>query len=73
MLLAAARALGEKSPALKDRNGSLLPPLRELRAVARHIAAAVATQAMEEGLAERLTQEELARRIVQCQWVPSYE
>ncbi|MBL9118907.1 MAG: NAD-dependent malic enzyme [Phycisphaerae bacterium] len=72
MLLAAARALGEKSPALKDRNASLLPNLRELRAVARHIATAVALQAMREGHAPPMEREELARRIAETQWVPSY-
>ncbi len=72
MLLAAARALGEKSPALKDRNGALLPNLRELRSVARHIAAAVAVQAQNEGLAPPMDREELARRIAATQWVPAY-
>ena len=72
MLLAAARALAEKSPALKDRNASLLPSLRDLRAVARHIAAAVAVQAQKEGLAPPMEREELARRIAASQWVPAY-
>jgi malate dehydrogenase (oxaloacetate-decarboxylating) len=72
MLLAAARALGEKSPALKDRNAPLLPSLRELRSVARHIASAVARQAQKEGLAPPMDREELTRRIAATQWVPSY-
>jgi malate dehydrogenase (oxaloacetate-decarboxylating) len=72
MLLAAARALGERSPALTDRNGSLLPPLRELRSVARHIAAAVARQAMDEGLAPVIDSQMLARRVAECQWMPAY-
>ncbi|MBS0196195.1 MAG: NAD-dependent malic enzyme [Planctomycetes bacterium] len=72
MLLAAATALAEKSPALKDRNASLLPNLRDLRAVARHIAAAVAVQAQAEGLAPPMDREELARRIAAAQWVPAY-
>ncbi len=72
MLLAAATALAEKSPALKDRNDSLLPSLRDLRAVARHIAAAVAVQAQTEGLAPPMDREELARRIAAAQWVPAY-
>jgi malate dehydrogenase (oxaloacetate-decarboxylating) len=73
MLLAAARALGEKSPARKDRSGSLLPPVRELRAVARHIAAAVGMQAQQDGVAPPMEREELARRIAANQWMPSYE
>lgn len=73
MLLAAARALGDCSPARKDRNGSLLPPVRDLRAVARHIAAAVALQAQQEGLAPPIGREDLARRIAASQWTPTYE
>lgn len=72
MLLAAARALAERSPALTDRNASLLPSLRELRAVARHIAAEVSLQAMREGLAPPMEREALARRIAETQWVPAY-
>ncbi|MBL8762593.1 MAG: NAD-dependent malic enzyme [Phycisphaerae bacterium] len=72
MLLAAARALGEKSPALRDRNASLLPSLRDLRAVARHIALAVAMQAQSEGLAAPMSREELTRKIAATQWVPAY-
>ncbi len=73
MLLAAARALGEKSPARKDRNGALLPPLKELRGVARHIAAAVGVRAQEDGVAPPMEREELARRIAATQWMPAYE
>lgn len=72
MLLAAARALAEKSPALKDRNGSLLPSLRDLRAVARHIALAVAKQAQREGSAPAMDHDELTRRIAESQWTPAY-
>jgi len=72
MFLAAARALAEKSPALSERNASLLPSLRDLRAVARHVAAAVAQQAMKEGLAEPVEREQLARRIAATQWAPAY-
>jgi malate dehydrogenase (oxaloacetate-decarboxylating) len=72
MMLAAARALAEKSPALRDRNAPLLPALRELRTVARHIAEAVATQAQKEGLAASMPPEELRRRIADTQWTPAY-
>lgn len=72
MLLAAARALAEKSPALSDRNGSLLPSLRDLRAVARHIALAVAKQAQREGAAPPMEHDELTRRIAESQWIPTY-
>src|ERR1700759_2667763 len=45
MMLAAARKLGEHSPALKDPSGSLLPPLTAIRHVAAEIAVAVGMQA----------------------------
>jgi malate dehydrogenase (oxaloacetate-decarboxylating) len=45
MMLAAARALGEHSPARTDPSGSLLPALRDVRAVARAIATAVGLEA----------------------------
>ena len=41
MMLAAARALADNSPAIKDPSGSLLPPLTDLRRVAVEIAVAV--------------------------------
>ncbi|MFZ4573556.1 MAG: NAD-dependent malic enzyme [Phycisphaerales bacterium] len=72
MLLAAARALAEKSPTLTDRNALLLPRLRDLRAVARHVALAVATQAIKERLAEPIDKEDLIERIAQTQWLPAY-
>ncbi len=72
MFLAAARALAEKSPALIDRNAPLLPSLRDLRAVARHIAAAVAERAQAEGLAPAMERDVLERRIEAAQWTPAY-
>ena len=72
MFLAAARALAEKSPALIDRNAPLLPSLRDLRAVARHIAAAVAKRAQAEGLAPTMDRAVLERRIEATQWTPAY-
>jgi malate dehydrogenase (oxaloacetate-decarboxylating) len=73
MLLAAARALGEKSPALTDRNAPLLPPLRDLRHVARHIALAVSRQAQADGVAPPITDRDLAERIAINQWEPRYD
>jgi xanthine dehydrogenase iron-sulfur cluster and FAD-binding subunit A len=46
IMLAAARALGGNSPALKDASASLLSPLTELRRVAAEIAVAVGIEAM---------------------------
>jgi malate dehydrogenase (oxaloacetate-decarboxylating) len=51
MFLAAARAVAEVSPARKDSNDTLLPPVSDLREVSFHVARGVAKQAAEEGLA----------------------
>jgi len=72
MMLAAARALGEWSPALKDPNAALLPGLGEIREVARGVALAVGMAAQRDGVAEATTSEELHARIVATQWVPEY-
>jgi malate dehydrogenase (oxaloacetate-decarboxylating) len=72
MMLAAARALGEHSPARTDRNGSLLPALRDVRAVARTIATAVGLEAQRAGLAPATSPEELRRRVDAAQWTPEY-
>ncbi|MGH8618188.1 MAG: NAD-dependent malic enzyme [Burkholderiales bacterium] len=73
MLLAAARALGEQSPALRDPNGSLLPAIKDIRQVARTIAVAVARQAVAEGLAPRAGAAQLKARVAASQWKPAYD
>jgi malate dehydrogenase (oxaloacetate-decarboxylating) len=72
MLLAAARALAEHSPARTDSNGSLLPALRDVRAVARAIAVAVGREAQQAGLAPKTSADELAARVAASQWSPVY-
>jgi malate dehydrogenase (oxaloacetate-decarboxylating) len=72
MMLAAARALGEHSPARTDPTGSLLPALRDIRAVARAIATAVGLEAQRSGLAPATSPEELRDRVAAAQWAPEY-
>ena len=72
MMLAAARALGANSPALKDPSASLLPPLTDIRRVAADIALAVGIEAQRNGVAPKLGQEELRRRVHESQWTPAY-
>ncbi|HUJ31480.1 MAG TPA: NAD-dependent malic enzyme [Candidatus Acidoferrum sp.] len=72
MMIAAAKALGENSPALRDPVASLLPSLKDLRQVARDIAFAVGTEAQRAGLAEPSSPEELRDRIAATQWTPEY-
>jgi malate dehydrogenase (oxaloacetate-decarboxylating) len=72
MMLSAARALAGNSPALKDASASLLPALTDIRNVAVQIALAVGAEAQNAGLAPRLTEDELRRRVVAAQWTPAY-
>ncbi len=50
MFLAASRALAELSPSRDDPSRTLLPPVSDLRRVARHVAIRVVEQARREGL-----------------------
>jgi malate dehydrogenase (oxaloacetate-decarboxylating) len=72
MLLAAARALGEYSPARTNPFGSLLPALRDVRGVARAVAEAVGLEAQRAGVAPKTSPEELRARVAATQWTPEY-
>jgi malate dehydrogenase (oxaloacetate-decarboxylating) len=72
MMLAAARALAENSPALKDSSASLLSPLNDIRRVAAEIALAFGLEAEKEGFAPKTTEEELRQRVIRNQWTPAY-
>lgn len=72
MFVAAARALSELSPARRDSSQPLLPPLSEVRDVAKRVAVAVAMQAQRDGLADPLSQDELTARIEATMWTPDY-
>jgi len=71
-MLAAARALATNSPALKDPSASLLPPLPDIRRVAADIALAVGIEAQRDGVAPKLSEDELRRRVHETQWIPAY-
>jgi len=72
MMLAAARTLGANSPALKDPSASLLPRLPDIRRVAAEIAFAVGIEAQKAGVAPRMPEDELRRRVIAAQWTPEY-
>jgi len=72
MMQAAARALAANSPALKDPSASLLSSLKDSRRVAVDIAVAVGIQAQKDGVAPKLTEDELRRRVLETQWTPAY-
>jgi malate dehydrogenase (oxaloacetate-decarboxylating) len=73
MMVAAGRALGANSPALKDPNAALLPVLTDVRQVAIEIAVAVATEAQKAGVAPATTPEELRASVIANQWAPEYD
>ena len=70
MLTAAATAIGRL--AAENLDGGILPPITESRHVARHVAFAVATTAVEQGLAEPMDHDEVAERIERSSWTPVY-
>jgi len=72
MMMAAAKALGDQSPALKDPAASLLPNVRTIRNIAREVAYAVAAQAHDEGLAPEFNKEKGRQAVTESQWTPEY-
>jgi len=72
MFLAAAYALSELAPALKDPTDSLFPPADQIPEAAKIIAYAIAVQAQKEGLAAMLSPDELHDRIEETFWNPQY-
>ena len=73
MFEAAARALASASPARTDPTRPLLPPVTELREVARIVARAVARIAREEGHSPHLDDKQIDARIDRMMWRPTYE
>jgi Malic enzyme, NAD binding domain len=71
MKLAAAR-VGANSPALKDPSASLLPPLGDIRRVAAAIAVAVGVEVQKQGLAPKISEDELRQCVLKAQWAPTY-
>jgi malate dehydrogenase (oxaloacetate-decarboxylating) len=72
MILAAARALADRSPAIEEPAAPLLPGLKELREVAIEIAVAVGLQAQREGIAPVSTPSELRESVLAARWSPRY-
>jgi malate dehydrogenase (oxaloacetate-decarboxylating) len=72
MFLAAARTIATLSPARVDREANLLPPLVDLRKISFQVAIAVAAQAIAEGHAASLTQDEIAAAVSRKMWEPVY-
>ncbi len=72
MMLAAAQALGELSPARTNPDAPLLPPLEALPSLAQHVATAVAVEAVRAGVAPAATESATRRRVQEGTWVPEY-
>jgi malate dehydrogenase (oxaloacetate-decarboxylating) len=72
MFLAAANAIAAQSPARRDPDANLLPPLLEIRKLSFRVALAVARQAQKEGCADALSEEETAAAIGAKMWEPVY-
>jgi malate dehydrogenase (oxaloacetate-decarboxylating) len=72
MFMAAAKALAALSPTAHDKGGRLLPPVTDLREVSVAVAAAVARQAIADGLAPDRDDAELAAAIEAEVWAPEY-
>lgn len=64
--------LAANSPALKNPSASLLPPLADLRRVAPEIAFAVGIEAEKDGVAPKLSEDELLPRVLKTQCTPAY-
>ncbi len=72
MFVAAAKVLADISPAARDVQAALLPPVAQLREVAFAVAKAVARQARAEGQCEPFDDEELDGLIARKMWSPVY-
>ncbi len=72
MMLAAARALGECSPAIRTKGAPLLPGIEQMQEAAIKIAVAVAERAVQEGLTEETESADLEERIRRRIWRPAY-
>ena len=72
MFMAAAKALAALSPAAKNSQDRLLPPVTELRSVSVAVAAAVVRQAQLDGLAATSDETTSAKHIAALVWEPVY-
>jgi malate dehydrogenase (oxaloacetate-decarboxylating) len=72
MFLAAGRAIAELSPAARDPDANLLPPLAEIRRVSLRVALAVAAAAEAEGLAHPVADGDIGAAVKSLMWEPLY-
>jgi malate dehydrogenase (oxaloacetate-decarboxylating) len=73
MVLAAAQALSACATPGGRLPAALLPPLEEVRMVARQVALAVGAEAQRQGLAPQVVPQEWERRVDDARWEPRYQ
>ncbi|EIK96124.1 malate dehydrogenase [Pseudomonas sp. M47T1] len=72
MLMAASNALAECSPVVTGSGDAVLPPLKDIQAVSKKIAVAVAKQAQADGVALETPEDTLLQAIERNFWFPRY-
>jgi malate dehydrogenase (oxaloacetate-decarboxylating) len=72
MFMAAAKALGECSPAKFDPNANLLPPLTEIRKTSLQVAVAIVKEAMAAGISRNEIPGDIESHIRSMMWIPEY-
>jgi malate dehydrogenase (oxaloacetate-decarboxylating) len=72
MFMAAAKAVAHMSPTAADKEGRLLPPVDQLRAVSVGVAEVVARQAQADGVADLANDVTLSDHIAANVWEPRY-
>ena len=71
MFSAAARVLSEFSPALRDPDGPLFPPLESVREISYRVALVVGAEAVRTGLTS-IGVDALERAVTNKMWIPQY-
>jgi len=72
MIMAAAKKLASLSPALREKEGTLLPPIGDSREVGLAVAQAVGEAAMAEGVSPLACGEMLGQQLREYVWEPLY-
>ena len=72
MLITCSKTLAAHSPLATTGKGGLLPPVEEIEMISRAIALDVALVAQAEGVAEKLSEEELIANIDNTFWHARY-
>jgi len=72
MFMAAARGLAALSPLKADKDGNLLPPVEDLRKVARAVAEATAHQARIDKVCPVFEDHQISEKIDAMMWTPAY-